>query len=92
MLRTAILSTTLLVALAMPAAASCVVLPDGDAKDYPKGQEALLLCQQRALSDAVDDAALAERLRAMAAQLERLRLEQQRLQMRPIRLFDVPRF
>ena len=36
---------------------SASLLPDDGAKDYPRGQEALLLCQQRELSDVVDDRA-----------------------------------
>ena len=91
MLRALILSTVIVLGLTSSAAASCVALSDGGAKDYPQGQEALLLCQQRALSDAVDDAALNEQLRAFEAQLQRLRLEQQRLLLRPIQPFELPR-
>lgn len=92
MVRTSLFTATILLALTAPAAASCVAVPDGGAKAYPQGQGALLLCQQRALSDVVDTTALDEQLRAMELQLQRLRHEQQRQLMRPLPPFDLPRF
>jgi hypothetical protein len=75
-----------------PASALCVV-KTGDGEDsYPQNQEELILCQQRELSDAVNDRAAAEQLRALRAQVQALQLQQQRLLIKPFNAFDVPRF
>jgi hypothetical protein len=89
-MRTIVALATLL-ALTGPAFALCVANP-GEDSGYPQGKEALLLCQQAELSDAISDRAAAEQLRAMRAQLQALQLQQQRLQLRPLPAFEIPRF
>ncbi len=89
-MRTLIAFATLL-ALTAPAYALCVVTPDG-AKNYPQKQEALLLCQHEELSDALNQRAAAEQLRAIQAQLQALELQQQQMIAKPFNAFEVPRF
>jgi hypothetical protein len=86
------LAVALTVTLSGPAAAQCPVAPELDDGRYPRGQQALLLCQQRALSETVDDRVLAAQIRALQAQIQALRLEQQRLELRPIETWQPPRF
>lgn len=90
MIRPSLLAVAIVLALAAPAAAKCVVLPDGGDEGYPNGQEALLLCQQQELADTVDTQALDEQLRAMRRQLLALQLQQQRLMLRPIEPYRLP--
>ena len=89
-MRTLIAFATLL-ALTVPASALCVAHPDGE-DGYPRGKEAILLCQQGELSDAINDRAAAEQLRAMRAQLQALQLQQQRMMVKPFPAYELPRF
>jgi len=89
MIPRAFATAVLLLALGSPAAAYCTSLPDGGAKDYPRGQQALLLCQQSEISAALRERAALERLKAVEAQLRALEL-QQRLQPRPFPPVNLP--
>ena len=86
-----LLALTAFFALTAPASALCVAHPDTD-EGYPRGKEAILLCQQSELSDAIDDRAAAEQLRAMRAQLQALQLRQQRMMVKPFPAYELPRF
>ena len=89
MLKRSLTAAALILALASPAAAYCTTLPDGGAKDYPRGQQDLLLCQQAELSDDLRKRAALERLKAVETQLQALEL-QQRLQIRPLPVITLP--